>query len=204
MADTSAKSIKVKRYSQSAVTERIKALQEGLDLKSLEAKNINLTKMLAETRELDNKAIEELIKKEGEMIAQQDFVYTIEDQILSKQSIRAIRKYKDVQSDEWKFITNEERVLIDNTARLIKKAHLEFELQKADLMIMRKEVIDFVTHRLNKIKSDKKPQDIINLIINNYSYLDTLRELGYNKNEEGEFIPYVLNNKLEYSSSSVS
>jgi len=64
-------------------------------------------------------------------------------------------------------------------------------------MILRKEVIDFVTNRLKSVKSDKKPKEIINTIINNYTYLDTLNELGYDKKDD-IFKKYYLDDNLVY------
>ena len=44
--------------------------------------------------------------------------------------------------------------IIYNTINILKRTELEYRLNRADLMIMRKEVIDLVTSRLKSIKSD--------------------------------------------------
>jgi hypothetical protein len=189
------KTTNLTRTTTRELANRLNSIKDGLEL---EEQNQSLIDLLTQTRTLDDSAIEILLKKEGAMKAQEEFVYEIENQFLKSQTLQIIRENIEEPSEEWSFLTNQEKNTIYNTIKILKKTELEFRLERADLMIMRKEVIDFVTTRLKKISSDKKPQDIINIIINNYTYIDTLRNLGYERTNDGEFIKYYLDENLLY------
>lgn len=185
------------RTTSRELAHRINSIKDGLKLEELN-KGDNLLELLLETRKMDESGIEMILRNEGEMIAQEEFIYSLENEFLKTQTLQKIREYKDKPSEDWDFLNKDEQNIIYNTIKLLKKTELEYQLNRADLMIMRKEVIDLVTTRLKSIKSDKKPKDLINIIINNYTYLDTLKELGVTKNEDDLIIKYYLDDNLIY------
>jgi len=184
------------RTTSRELAYRINAIKDGLELEKLNEGN-NLLELLLETRKMDESGIEMILKNEGEMIAQEEFIYSIENEFLKAQTLQKIREYKDKPSEDWDFLNKDEKNIIYNTIKLLKKTELEYRLNRADLMVMRKEVIDLVQTRLKSIKSNKKPQDIINAIINNYTYLDTLKNLGVTK-EDDIINKYFLDDDLVY------
>jgi len=184
------------RTTSRELAHRINAIKDGLELEKLNEGN-NLLELLLETRKMDESGIEMILKNEGEMIAQEEFIYSIENEFLKAQTLQKIREYKDEPSEDWDFLNKDEKSIIYNTIKLLKKTELEYRLNRADLMVMRKEVIDLVQTRLKSIKSNKKPQDIINAIINNYTYLDTLKNLGVTK-EDDIINKYFLDDDLVY------
>ena len=184
------------RTTSRELAHRINAIKDGLELEKLNEGN-NLLELLLETRKMDESGIEMILKNEGEMIAQEEFIYSIENEFLKAQTLQKIREYKDEPSEDWDFLNKDEKSIIYNTIKLLKKTELEYRLNRADLMVMRKEVIDLVQTRLKSIKSNKKPQDIINTIINNYTYLDTLKNLGVTK-EDDIINKYFLDDDLVY------
>ena len=184
------------RTTSRELAHRINAIKDGLELEKLNEGN-NLLELLLETRKMDESSIEMILKNEGEMIAQEEFIYSIENEFLKAQTLQKIREYKDKPSEDWDFLNKDEKNIIYNTIKLLKKTELEYRLNRADLMVMRKEVIDLVQTRLKSIKSNKKPQDIINAIINNYTYLDTLKNLGVTK-EDDIINKYFLDDDLVY------
>jgi hypothetical protein len=64
------------------------------------------------------------------------------------------------------------------------------------LFILRKETINFITKKLKSIKSIFEPKEIIDIIINNYGYINNLKELNYD--EHNIFNRYYLDDDLIY------
>jgi len=184
------------RTTSRELSHRINSIQQGLELQSMSDKS--LLSLLLETKRMDESTIEDLIKNEGEMIAQEEFIYTVENLFLESQTLQKIREYKDFSSEDWNFLTPKEQNIINNTIKLLKKTTLEYTLTRAELMIMRKEIIDFVTNRLKQLNSTLNPTELINIIINNYTYLDTLNNLGYDKDEDGYLSKFYLDENLSY------
>lgn len=181
------------RTTSRELANRIQNIKDALDLK-----DDKISDLLIEARYNDEKNIEDILRKEGEMMAQEEFIYTLENEFLKTQTLQKIREYKEYSSDEWDFLSNQEKNIIQNTIKILKKTSLEYSLKRAELMILRKEVIDFVTTKLKNIDSSKKPTDIINIIIDNYTYLDTLKNLGYNKEKDGYLRKYYLDEDLMF------
>jgi len=175
------------------LVHRIEAIKEGLEIQDSE-----IMAVIQDTIDMDQKSVEDIIRAEGSMIAHEDFIYSIENIFLSSQTLQTIREHNDEPSSEWAFLKDTERTLINNTIKLLKKTSLEYQLSRAELMILRKEVIDFVQSRLRKINSNLVPGEIINLIIQNYSYIDSLKNLGFYKNQEGYLEKYFLDENLVY------
>lgn len=184
------------RTTSRELAHRLNSIKDGLKLEELNNGN-NLLELLLETRKMDESGIEMILRNEGEMIAQEEFIYSIENEFLKAQTLEKIREYKEKSSEDWDFLNKDEKSIIYNTIKLLKRTELEYRLNRADLMIMRKEVIDLITTRLHSIQSDKKPTELINIIINNYTYLDTLKNLGVTK-EEDLFKKYYLDKNLIY------
>jgi len=181
------------RTTSRELTHRISAIREGLKIN-----DEKILKMMEETKKIDDMAVEDIIRKEGEIIAQENFIYDLENIYLSSQDLKTIREYKDEPSSEWPFLTTSEKSLINNTLKILKKTSLEYRLSRAELMILRKEVIDFVQTRLKTIKSGLTPRDIINIIVNDYTYIDSLKNLGLYKDDDGYLNKYFLDDNLIY------
>lgn len=184
------------RTTSRELAHRISSIQKGLELDKINDRD--LLALLIETRKMDDTAMEIILKKEGEMIAQENFIYSIENQFLQSQTLQTIREYKETSSDDWGFLNKDEQDIIYNTIKILKKTTLEYTLERADLMIMRKEAIDFIQTRLKTLNSTLNANEIIDIIINNYTYLDTLKNLGYNKNSDDILSKYYLDENLVY------
>jgi hypothetical protein len=181
------------RTTSRELANRIQAIKEGLKIN-----DEKILKMMEETKKIDDMAIEDILRKEGEIIAQDNFIYDLENVFLSSQDLKTIREFKDVPSEEWTFLKKSEKALINNTIKILKKTSLEYRLSRAELMILRKEVIDFVQTRLKTIKSELTPREIINIIVNDYTYIDSLKNLGLYKDEDGYLNKYFLGDDLVY------
>jgi hypothetical protein len=160
------KSIKELKY-------RYNAIKDGLNIS-----DENTMKMLIETKHLDDEAIERIIKMEGEKIAIEKAIYDIENLFLSEQNIDIIYEYKDVHSDEWDFLNKDMKKILRINEKILKDVKLIYLIDKAELMIMRKAVLEFVENRKN-LKNISNIDEVLRYIINNYTYIDTLKDLGY-------------------------
>ena len=171
---------RVDRTSKQELKYRYECLREGLQIKDLD-----ILEMLIETRRQDDMGIEEIIKSEGEKKAANNFLLEIEDGFLSKQDINNIYKFKDKEPDSWDFLTDEQKSILENTENFYKQIKRDYLLNRADLMILRKEVTNFVTVIMKNLLKDKKIDnmdnfnEIVSYIINNYTYQDTMKGLGF-------------------------
>jgi len=175
-----------KRTSTKELQHRYKALKEGLEID-----NNEIMQMLMETRQHDDYGIEVIIKSDGAKKAINNFILEIEKNILSSQNIGNIYKYKKTKPKDWPFITTEEESILRNTTNFYKEMKLKYMVNRAELMIMRKEVFEFV----RTVGTAENFKEMIKYIINNYTYYDTLKSLGFSPTEvEGEtsLVPYKL------------
>ena len=165
------------RTSTDELKYRYEALREGLKITDEET-----LKMLQTTREHDDIGMEIILRNEGEKIALYNFIFDIEESFLSTLEIEEIYQYKELDTKEWDFLSKEQILVLSNTLKLYKSIQREYLLNRADLMVLRKEVDNFVRYH---IKGNKKLyKDMINHIINNYSYSDSLRKLGFTSVKE--------------------
>lgn len=186
------------------LAHKIKTLKTGLELGSDE----NIFKTLVQTKKMDDLAIENIIRNEGAMQAQEDFIYQIENEFLKEQTIYQIRRFQKKPSTEWTFLSDIQKRILNTNKDILKRTMIKYRLSRAELMILRKAVIDFVTKRLKRLElkstetkyTPEKAKELINIIINNYTYIDTLRNLGFYKDPEDEFsmYKYVLDDNFRY------
>jgi len=168
--------------------EKIELLLEAIDTESEEIKEL-----LENTLTIDLNATEEIIRLNSEMLLLEDIIFDIEDELLKQQDISTIRKYKEIPSEEWPFMNTNYKKILYNTKRKHKIAKLNFSVAKAELIIMRKAVDDFIKKLLKKSNPSKELMDLITPILENYSYEDTLNSLYVTKN----FEKYKINDKGE-------
>jgi len=174
----------MRNISAQELSYRYNAIKENLQISSDE-----IMDMLIETRRQDDMGIEEIIRGEGAKQSINNFLLFIEDSFLSDLDIKEIYKYKDIETSEWDFLSFEEQSLLKNTESFYKEIYKDYMLNRAYLMIMRKEVTNFVEVTLKKINSkpsSEKFNEIVNYIINNYTYADTMKALGFDVQQDKE------------------
>jgi hypothetical protein len=109
----------------------------------------------------------------------------IEDSYLAEQELSTIYEYKEKDPMEWVFLTEEQKSILRSTENFYKNVKKEYIINRADLMILRKEVTNFVTVVLKNLIKEKnidntdRFDEIINYVINNYTYSDTMKSLGF-------------------------
>ena len=170
----------MKRFSAQELKYRYERLREGLQIESDE-----IMDMLIETRKEDDKGIEAIIRGEGEKNIINNFMLDIEDSYLAAQDIGTIYKSLEKEPEEWDFITEDQKAILRNTENFYKRVQRDYLLYRAYLMIMRKEVINFVEVTVKKMNNKDEIQqsglfkEMTKYIINNYTYKDSMRELGF-------------------------
>jgi len=177
----------MRSFSPQELKYRYERLRDGLQIESDEIMN-----MLIETRREDDKGIEAIIRGEGEKNIINNFMIDIEDSFLGSQDIDTIYKYLDKSPEEWDFITEEQKAILRNTENFYKRIKRNYMLYRAYLMILRKEVINFVEVTIKKLDNKDEIQqselfkEMTRYIISNYTYKDTMKELGFEvqRNEE--------------------
>jgi len=169
------------KLSQQELKYRYKELREGLGIDSDE-----IMDMLVNTRIQDDKGIEAIIRGEGEKAIINSFLLDIEDKYLGEQDIDNIYKNKDKSPSDWKFLSEERKSILRNTENFYKTVKKDYMLNRANLMILRKEVTNFVTVVLKNLVKSKnidntsRFNEFVNYIIRNYTYSDTIKSLGFN------------------------
>jgi hypothetical protein len=171
----------MRTISQQELKYRYEELRNGLGIDDEEIMN-----MLINTRMQDDMGIEIIIRGEGEKTAINNFLMNIEDKYLSEQDLDTIYKFKEKNSLNWDFLSDEQLAILRNTEKFYNNIKKDYIINRADLMILRKEVTNFVTVTLKRLIKDKnidntdRFDEFINYIINNYTYSDTIKELGFN------------------------
>jgi len=177
----------MRSFSPQELKYRYERLRDGLQIESDEIMN-----MLTETRREDDKGIEAIIRGEGEKNIINNFMIDIEDSFLSSQNIDTIYKYLDKSPEEWDFITEEQKAILRNTENFYKRLKRNYMLYRAYLMILRKEVINFVEVTIKKLDNKDEIQqselfkEMTKYIISNYTYKDTMKELGFEVQRDEE------------------
>jgi len=191
----------MRSFSPQELKYRYERLRDGLQIESNEIMN-----MLTETRREDDKGIEAIIRGEGEKNIINNFMIDIEDSFLGSQDIDTIYKYLDRSPEEWDFITEEQKAILRNTENFYKRIKRNYMLYRAYLMILRKEVINFVEVTIKKLNNKDEIQqselfkEMTRYIISNYTYKDTMKELGfevqrYEELKEDKLYRYKLDEK---------
>jgi len=191
----------MRSFSPQELKYRYERLRDGLQIESDEIMN-----MLIETRREDDKGIEAIIRGEGEKNIINNFMIDIEDSFLGSQDIDTIYKYLDRSPEEWDFITEEQKAILRNTENFYKRIKRNYMLYRAYLMILRKEVINFVEVTIKKLNNKDEIQqselfkEMTRYIISNYTYKDTMKELGfevqrYEELKEDKLYRYKLDEK---------
>jgi len=125
--------------------------------------------------------IEYCLRSEGSINAISDFITDIENVYLSELDISEIYNFKDKNSSEWFFLDITKTNNIYNTILLLEEYYRNLDINKSQLMILRKEVNEFVMNRLKVLRDNTIPSDVVNHIIDNYTYEGTLFNLGFDK-----------------------
>jgi hypothetical protein len=105
------------------------------------------------------------------------------------------KKYYKAPGEEWTFLNQEQKNVIQKLAKLHKNALQKYFEDRGDLMIYRKAVNGFISSRIKNKESLTDLKEVRNYLLNNYSYHDTLYGLGLNPEigEDG----FVKLNKLK-------
>ena len=176
------------RTSTQELKYRYQELKEGLQIDDKE-----ILDMLQKTRKHDDMGLEIIIRSEGEKIAINNFIFDIEDDYLRERSIEEIYKYKEISTDDWDFLTKKQKTILRNTLNFFKSVQREYLLNRADLMILRKEVDNFVRYSLAKVNSTANYEDMVRHVINNYSYSDSMRGYGFSVTQSSDGSMVYLN-----------
>jgi hypothetical protein len=169
-----------------------KKLSESLELSESQVKNfINILKRS------NDLLLENIIRKMQELTSFEYFLYRLENSYLNKLNIGEVKKWKDINSDEWDFLSKEETLILNNLKKYYNSLILGHQLAKAELLSLRKDIHLFIEKRLEEIKKFDESEKITKLLIGEYLIEDSIRELGY-KIEDGELIRLKLQENFMY------
>lgn len=90
------------------------------------------------------------------------------------------KKYYKADGYEWDFLTKSQKELLGKLSKSYKKIVQKYFEDRGDLMIYRKSVNSFISSKLKNKESLEDLQEVRGYLLNNYSYHDTLMELGLN------------------------
>ena len=170
--------------------EMTRELSESLEFSESQVKNFFI--LLKRSNDL---LLSNVIRRLEEVNNYEYFVYEIENSYLNKLNIALVKKYKDLNSDEWDFLDAEQNSILNNLKNYYNKILLELQLAKAELISLRKDVHFLIEERLEEIDKIGDTSDIAKILIGEYSLEDSLKELGY-KLEDNELKKLKLNRNL--------
>jgi len=174
MSSYKMKEAKPPRITTNDLKMRYEAIKDGLEIE-----DEKILEMLMDTIAYDEQGIAIVIKLESSIKTLKDYYESIKRKYLSKLDLKDIYKYKELDIEEWDFLSKDEEETLFNIKFFIRKQKREYMLARADLMILRKAVIDFIENYISKNNIKTVPFDIITKIINNYTYKDSMFNLGY-------------------------
>lgn len=82
--------------------------------------------------------------------------------------------------EDLSFITNRQKLVLAEMSTIYRNQVQKYFEDRGDLMIYRKTVNSFISSKLNNKDSLKDLQEVRGYLLTNYSYQDTLYELGLN------------------------
>jgi len=95
-------------------------------------------------------------------------------------------EYYKKSLDEWDFLNKDQLRIIKNINNMYKESLQKYFEDRGDLMIFRKTVNNFIASRLKNKESMDDLHETRNYLLNNYSYQDSLYNLGLNPQIDSE------------------
>ena len=90
------------------------------------------------------------------------------------------KKYKKLPEGQWDFLTNNQKEIIGFLEKGYKSSLQSYFENRGDMMIIRKTINNFISNNIKNKESINDLNKVRNYLMNNYSYQDTLYNLGLN------------------------
>lgn len=84
------------------------------------------------------------------------------------------------QTGHWDFLSESQKKLLKRLNKLYKNLVQKYFENRGDLMLYRKTINSFISSKLKNKESLSDLKEVRSYLINNYSYYDTLKNLGLN------------------------
>jgi len=165
------------RVSKNELKERLYEIQEKLEVSPEELD------ILADVIDNDIYGLSIILISEGYIRKCKYHIEEIKNKFLkdfSNGDYDIFKKYYKKDMRTWTFLSEEQKRIIRSFDKLYKQSLKDYFINRGDLMIFRKTFNSFISSRVKNKEDIEDIKLVRNYLMNNYSYYDSLYNLGRN------------------------